>query len=425
MRRALVAVGLVVALVAGACGNGDGDASSSSGDLPLLPSSGGGDEGAAAAETASGSATGGSATTGDATITRIAPSGPYQPIEYRLADGIDPMGGEGGAYRLDAVVDEAVVKKLAAAFGIDGVPKEQRGYWTVGDPATKALQVDAAGMFNVHDNTTSQTAEASAVCSSDGHCDAPAPTAPPKPANLPSDDAAKEAATELFERAGIDVEASVVLVDRSDYYVSVAMQPSLDGAEVEGWGFVATFGDNAELQYASGSLARPSKIGDYPLVDTEAAYERWTSGMGGDRVGVAVDTVEPAPAVGAPEPAVGMPAYGTAPETVPTLPPKIVEIDRVEQVLLTEYARCPGEPMYLVPGYRLYAGDEPYATIPAVAGEYLQTGSGDEPAASDADGDGELVEPCGNVVGGEPGREPDGPPVTDGGFGGYPPITIE
>lgn len=399
MRRALLAVGLVVALVAGACGNGDGDASSSSGDLPLLPSSGGGRSGAAAAETASGSLAA-ATSNADATTTRVAPAEPYQPIEYRLADDIDPMGGTGAAYRLDAVVDEAVVKKLAAAFGIDGPPKEQSGYWTVGDPSTKALQVDAAGMFNVHDNTASQTAQASAACSSDGRCDVPPSTAPPTPANLPPDDAAKKAARELFERAGIDVEGSEVTVDRSDYNVWVALHPSFDGAAVEGWGFVASFGDHAELQYASGSMARPSKIGDYPLVETKAAYERWTSATVGEDA-------------------------GAAPETVPTLPPKIVEIDRVEQVLLVEYARCPGDPMHLVPGYRLYAGDEPYATIPAVAEEYLQAGAGDEPVPSDAGGDGELVEPCGDVDGGEPGREPDGPPVTDAGFAEYPPVTIE
>ena len=427
MRRVLAAVVLAGALVAGACGNGEGDGTAS-GELPLLPSSGGGSGGdAESASGAGGARSSGAAMVAEAdegAVTKgdmaLPPMEPYQPVEYRLADDIDAMGGKAAAYRLEAMVDEGAVKKLAKAFGVEGSVKEENGSWNVTDPASRArgLYVAPDGMFNFFDESAAMSAEATAVCSSDGKCEETTPVEPPPPANLPSDEEARKAAQDLFDEAGVDLGDRKATIDRSDYNVAVSYPSSLDGTEVDGWGFVAAFGDNAELQYASGSLANPSEIGEYPLVETKAAYERWNAGMGGanGRVGIATDTAVAEPSVGAPEPADE--SEGAAPETVPTLPPKIVEIDRVERVLLVEYGRCPGDPMYLVPGYRLYAGDEMFASIPAVADEYLAA-SQDAPDAGGDKAD-ESVEPCPNTGVGEtePGREPEG-----GGSGGYPPVT--
>lgn len=436
MRRPLAAVVLAIALLAGACGNGDGDGTAS-GDLPLLPSSGGVSGGAAESATGAGSAGRSVNATADASTAMIAPAEPYQPVEYRLADEIDPMGGEGAAYRLEAMVDEAAVKRLAAAFDVDGTPREENGSWSVGRDAARHLFVGPDGSFNVYDQTVTKAAEVAVACTSDGAgrgaC-SPTPVPPPAPADLPTDEEAEEAAVEVFQKAGIAVGDREARVDRSEYNVTVALGSAIDGRQVEGWGFVVGFGDGAAVQYISGSLANPSKIGDYPLVTTKDAYERWTSGMGGGgRVGITTGAAEPA--VGAPEPAVDLPASETVPEgtvpggTVPTLPPRIVEIDSVERVLLVEYPRCPGDPMYLVPGYRLSAGDDVYATIPAVSDEYLQS-SADRPGDDPVSSDGEVAHaPCPNagVGDGVPGREPDSPPATDGAgsSGGYPPVTIE
>lgn len=421
MRRVLAVVALVVALVAGACGNGDGDGTAS-GDLPLLPSSGGGAGGDA--ESASGAGGARSAATAmagegdDATASgmAIAPMEPYQPVEYRLADGIQKMGGRASAYRLEAIVDEGTVRKLADAFGVEGTAKEENGSWNITDPASRSrgLYVSPDGTFNFYDESAAMRAEASAVCSSDGKCEDTTPAEPALPANLPSDDEARKAAEAAFGKAGVDLGNREARIDRSDYNVAVSYSTSLDGTEVEGWGFVASFGDDAELQYVSGSLARPSEIGEYPLVETKAAFDRWSAGMGGGgRVGIATDTAVAEPALGAPTEGGG--TDEVAPETVPTLPPKIVEIDRVEQVLLVEYGRCPGDPMYLVPGYRLYAGDDVYASIPAVADEYLAASQdAPDPAGDRATSSDDSFEPCPNTGVGEtePGREPDSPPVT-------------
>jgi hypothetical protein len=421
MRRVLAVVALVVALVAGACGNGDGDGAAS-GDLPLLPSSGGGAGGDA--ESASGAGGARSAATamaaeGDdaaASDMAIAPMEPYQPVEYRLADDIEKMGGKAPAYRLEATVDEGTVRRLADAFGVKGTAKEENGSWNITDPASRArgLYVSPDGTFNFYDESAAMRAEASAVCSSDGKCEDTTPAEPALPSNLPSESEARKAAEEAFDKAGVDLGDREARIDRSDYNVAVSYSTSLDGTEVEGWGFVASFGDNAQLQYVSGSLANPSEIGQYPLVETKAAYDRWSAGMGGGgRVGIATDTAVAEPAVGAPASGGGTDAV--APETVPTLPPKIVEIDRVEQVLLVEYGRCPGDPMYLVPGYRLYAGDDVYASIPAVADEYLAASQdAPDPAGDRATSSGDSFEPCPNTGVGEtePGREPDSPTVT-------------
>ena len=439
MRRVLAAVVLVGALVAGACGNGDGDGTAS-GDLPLLPSSGGGSGGDAESSSGAGGARSAATATlaeedtaGQASDMAIAPMEPYQPIEYRLAADIDVMGGKATAYRLEAMVDAGVVDKLADAFDLDGDAKEENGSWNVTDPASqgRGLYVAPDGSFNFYDESAAISTEASAVCPSDGKCEAATPVEPAKPADLPSDEEAIDAAAAVFDKAGVDLGDRTPRVDRSDYNVTVSYPSELDGNEVEGWAFVAGFGDASALQYAGGSIANPSAVGDYPLVETKAAYDRWSSGMGGGgRVGIATDTAVAEPSTGAPEPAIApdqgegvRPEEAPPAETVPSLPPKIVEIDRVEQVLLVEYGRCQGDPMYLVPGYRLYAGDEVYASIPAVADEYLAASQdGPDPAGDKATSSDEAIEPCPNTGVGqtEPGREPEG-----GGSDGYPPVTIE
>ncbi|HVM08169.1 MAG TPA: hypothetical protein VM345_06900 [Acidimicrobiales bacterium] len=423
MRRALAAVALAVALIGGACGNDD-NGGSASGDLPLLPGAGGGASRSALSAESGAAASGDSAAV--ASDMPIAPE-PYQPIEYRLADDIDAMGGKAAAYRVDGGVDGDAVAKVAKAFGVSGKPKDENGYWAVGDVKGGGswINVDRNGMFSYsNDAAQSAVASESVACAPDGTCERSDTVAPPPPPNdLPDDGDAERKARELFEAAGMSLRNTEVRVDRSDYAVSVVFTLEVDDIAVEGLGASMSFGDKGIVQYASGFLADTSKIGDYPLLETAPAYERWTKGMG-DGVGIAVDGVaRPEPATGAPEPAVDMPARGdTRPQSQPpsTLPPKTVDIDAVELVLMVEYGRCPGDPLYLVPAYRLSADGELWGVVPAVTDEYLA--SAQAPAGGDAGGDrGDSYEPCPNEGGGqtEPGREPEG-----GGTDGYPPVTI-
>ena len=436
-RRGLMATAVAFALMAGACGNSEGGGSSS-GDLPLLPGSTAAAAGRATAESDSGA--GGDAALGTAAPhaaidMAIAPGEPYRPVEYRLADDIDEMGGKQGAYRLEAAVDEDRVEKLADAFDIEGTPREENGTWTVGDPSKggRFLVVDAQGSFSAYDGRADAvaTSSAEASCTSDGACTTPAVQAPPPARDLPSDDDAEEQARELFDAIGIDV-GDEATVERSDYNVYVAFPMTVEGVEVEGLMYTAAFGDGGSLQSANGTLAKPALVGDYPLVSTADAYERWQgetgtvtrSAAGATEPAIAVDTAgtagteAPADGAGAAEPApapMPVPPEETSPPV--TLEPEIRELDTVEIVLVPQYGRCPGDAMYLVPAYRLAAGDEAYASVPAVEEEYLATSDqADEPASDKAV---EETEPCPGVES-VPGREPDAPNSD-----GYPPVTIE
>jgi hypothetical protein len=65
-------------------------------------------------------------------------------VTYVAGEGLPALGGEGTAYRLSGTVDEARVRDLAAALGLDGDLTHEDGYWHVAAGAA-VLEVYEAG----------------------------------------------------------------------------------------------------------------------------------------------------------------------------------------------------------------------------------------------------------------------------------------
>jgi hypothetical protein len=293
-RRALWGVLAVVAVAAGALAVTAGD--DGAGPLPTLP-------------VALGSTGGGQAA---AESTPMAADKMMAWVTYRAGDGLPALGGEAPAYKLSGTVDAAEVQALADALGMAGQPTHDDGYWQLSD-GDASLQVFEGGggywLYSVMSGmeTGPGTATAEVVCDSVDGCTstgsagavpgvAPAPDAPSTsqlcpadascvvpdpmpeppapPADLPSEDEARQIALDLLAATGMDVDGAKVTVDGPYDAWYVAVEPVLDGLSVSGWMSVVSVGSKGVVTSASGTLATAQRLGDYPLIDTRAAIER-------------------------------------------------------------------------------------------------------------------------------------------------------
>ncbi len=103
----------------------------------------------------------------------------------------------------------------------------------------------------------------------------------PAPVDLPSEDEARTIALDLLAATGLAVDGADATVDGGidAWYVSV--EPRLDGLPS---GLVASVsvGAAGAVSSASGYLADPQRLGEYPLLDTRATIERANAQSGVD-----------------------------------------------------------------------------------------------------------------------------------------------
>lgn len=154
----------------------------------------------------------------------------------------------------------------------------------------------------------------------------PAPDAPARPADMPSRDEAARLAREAFARLGVGDAGFAV----EDGWLAwdARVETRVDGVAVVGQGTSVGIGPKGRIVRANGWLARPERIGGYPLVGVQAGLERLRSGFGagpmamagGRLAGDQAVAVAPAPA---PEPATTVP--GTIEPAPPAEPPVTVE----------------------------------------------------------------------------------------------------
>ena len=287
---------------------------------------------------------------------------------------------------------------------------------------------------------------------------------PVRPADLPSEDEAESIAVDLLGAVGADTDDAKVTVEDGITEWFVTVEPRIGGLPAPGLSMYVGVGSEGTITMASGYLADPEELGDYPLLDTTKALERLNEQFSG--VMTAVDPAAADVAVGAAEPAVdpatpatepgiittepvppprdrgedlpvltepletALPPDTAVPETTiveprdpattipdepglpapsPTTPPvpapPKVEVTDAELVLLTEVA-WDGSGTYLVPGYRFTAEDQSSPVVTAVVDNLVEPPpavSPDDPAVDGGPGDGDLP------VSIEPGVEP--PPV--------------
>jgi hypothetical protein len=155
-------------------------------------------------------------------------------------------------------------------------------------------------------------------CPPNASCAIPEPIEPTPPADLPSEDEARQIALDLLGGTGMDVDDAKVTVDGpyDAWYVNV--EPTIDGLPVSGWYASVSVGSKGEVLNASGVLGDVEALGDYPTIDTRAAVDRLNEQQSG-LYGAVGMTAEDVPAVARTEDAVssdsavgGAPAVGTS-----------------------------------------------------------------------------------------------------------------
>jgi hypothetical protein len=345
-------------------------------------------------------------------------------VHYVAGADLPALGGTGPAFRLSGDVTLEGLREVAAVLGVDGHPVEEPpgsgawavtgsdgsllgagphgggGWWYTSGSLTAATRGDGGG-----------TSASPAGCAPDGACPEPFPAPEPfvPPADLPTEQEARRIALDLFEHLGVDVAGAQVTVEGPGDAWYVSLEPPVEGLVVAGYAFHAAVGSKGEVVSAGGLLNRPTKLGDYPTVDTGAAVDRLneqSSGFGdGREPGVAIDAAECATTGGAePAPHPGsVSADGGCAPAAPAGPTEVV-LHEAERILVVVPAFDDTSEGYLVPGYR-FRGDE-IGWVDVVA----------------VDDDSLLPPPVEDQPLPEPGERPvDGPAAVDGAPGCAPP----
>lgn len=295
-------------------------------------------------------------------------------VTYVAGEGLPALGGEGPAYRLSGTVDEARVRDLAGALGLDAAPTHEDGYWHVAAGAVvlevyeaggswwfsatagEVVEPDAAARDSASGSGSSGSASGTAgaspgcepgpatdctfvdvgepvpattaPCAPDGAsctvltaidcgapdavCTAPPPLEPTPPADLPTEGAARQIALDLIAATGMDVDDATVTVDGPYDAWYVTVEPKIDGVAVSGWGASVGVGSEGAVTSASGVIGTPERVGDYPLIDTRAAIDRLNEQQGQYR--------EPVPAIANDDAATSEVNGATAGAPMPTAP---------------------------------------------------------------------------------------------------------
>jgi hypothetical protein len=200
---------------------------------------------------------------------------------------------------------------------------------------------------------------------------------------------------------GLDPDAWKLETYADEWYASVSATEQLDGA-FAGRSFGTGFGAEGVMQYASGQLAEPVRVGPYPLIDLDTAIARlndpsgfYSGGgfMAADSVareiypetGAGVDVAEADvdQAVAAPEPAtepaIEPATVPPATDVAPPVSPVPVEVPAPEEVTVTLvdvqadvwWAWDVDGSVWLLPAYRFIGDDGGWYTVPAVTDEFL------------------------------------------------------
>lgn len=330
-RLALVAVAAVLGLSAAACG----DARTSGGTLVAPP----------VIHVASGGS-GPNATPEASTVDRMMM--PYGDISYVFDGTLPDLGASAAAWRFPAgaTPDATRVIAIAKVLGVEGqlreLPADQGGGWLVGpaDYSGPTLQVGADGMLNWWFNQGATVASTGVACAepasgggtapdvappdtATSSTDVPSCTTPEPPANVPDEATARQLATDLLGKLGYDASAFELEAYADEWGANVTAYQLLGGVRSP-ISVSLGFGADGAVTWASGVLASPQPVGEYPLVTTQTGLDRLNDDSGKwqyfggpgimARAGVAADTAiaagEPSPAAPEPMPVDTLPIDG-------------------------------------------------------------------------------------------------------------------
>ena len=331
--------------------------------------------------------------TGDAALA------PYGRIVYHAGPGLAPLDGRMHAYRVVPSDANAALRSLADALGLHGEPTTDDSGSTVitdGDAELSATPNGSWG-YTRQSAVGSVSSGASGACAPDADCVPPAttipvdippfppPTAPERPADLPTSDAARAIALGIMQRVGLDDHNSTVAVDDAVTQWIVRADPIVDGITTEGFTTSLTVGAGGVIEYGNGYLGRAEAADEYPLIGTAAAIERLNNGEGsvGPRPAWANDLPLEASSASAGSGSAGPgsvasaepapPASDTVPPVTDTLPPpepQDITLTAADRILLfvTSYD---GSENWLVPGYRFRTNDGEGPSVLAIDDAFL------------------------------------------------------
>ncbi len=241
-------------------------------------------------------------------------------IVYRIGGTLPTLPTHATVYRADSTITPARLARLAAAFALSRSPQEDASGWTV-QAGERTLQVQRAGglPWTLSSSGGGSVSSGCAVASpgSTGGSGAPsAPPASPPPTcpptttapGLPTKADAEQRARDLLTRAGFDLNGAAASSTGSADSWFVTFTPILAGLPVLGGQWSVTIGAYGTVLSASGHLADPVAVGDYPLVGVNTGAQRL--GEGGKWI-----------VYGGPVPmAAGLPQRGSAPATTVSPP---------------------------------------------------------------------------------------------------------
>ena len=206
--------------------------------------------------------------------------------------------------------------------------------------------------------------------------------APEPPVGVPTQAEAEQRATDYLAALGVDTTTVAFETYADEWSASVTANEQLvEGVTARSWGF--SFGADAELQYAWGSLATPEPVGPYTLVDLDTAIARLEEqafgGAGGLARSAPDDLVMDDLATGdlavsseitSSDVAVAEPMPVDVPGEAPVEPEEIT-VTLVDVQADLWWAWDADGSAWLVPAYRFIGDDGGWYTVPAVTDDFL------------------------------------------------------
>jgi len=214
-------------------------------------------------------------------------------VEYQFQGTVPDLASHALAYKLGAQTTASRVAELARAFGVGGAVSSDSSGWSA-TSADLSLQVQASGGLPWTLTNTSGAGSAGAGCAvaqpastsnpsgttTQSAPSEPPPTCPPPTTvpGLPSQGEAEQLARSALSRAGMDTSGATVDASggQSQWYVTFA--PSIAGVPFTGDPWSVELGANGTILSASGFLADPTVVGDYPLAGVSTGLERLKTG---------------------------------------------------------------------------------------------------------------------------------------------------
>ena len=212
-------------------------------------------------------------------------------IVYRVGSTLPSLPIHAPVYRADDATTSARVARLAEALGLSGSVREDTSGWSV-QGGNLSLQVQRTGSLpwtlssSGGGSASSGCAVASPPSSGVSGVSPLATSAVPPPScpttttvpGLPTKADAERRARDVLTNAGFDLNGATASSTGGIDSWYVSLTPTIAGVPVLGPEWSVTVGANGSVLSASGRLADPVAVGDYPLVGVSAGLQRLQEG---------------------------------------------------------------------------------------------------------------------------------------------------